>query len=107
MRAARRLGSDAVAIVKACAGALKNSSNAHKLLDAVSSDARDDLGYMLCRIHSLLRSDSIEAATKLMLLCFGSPRISQRAQLYAPPLTDALCVSCHSLGRVRIDNRIA
>jgi len=67
MRAARRLGGDAVAIVKACAGALKNSSNARKLLDAVSSDARNDPGYMLCRIHSLLRSDKVGEATKLML----------------------------------------
>jgi len=67
MRAARRAGGDAVAIVKACSGAFRNSGNARKLLDAVSSDARNDPGYMLCRIHSLLQNDGIEAATKLML----------------------------------------
>ncbi|MFZ1885987.1 MAG: lytic transglycosylase domain-containing protein [Rhodoplanes sp.] len=67
MRAARRAGGDAVAIVKACSGSFRNAGNARKLLDEVSSDARNDPGYMLCRIHSLLRSDSIEAATKLML----------------------------------------
>ena len=67
MRAARRAGGDAVAIVKACSSAFSNSGNARKLLDAVSSDARNDPGYMLCRIHSLLRNDSVDAATKVML----------------------------------------
>jgi soluble lytic murein transglycosylase len=58
MRAAKRLGDDQVAIVKACAAAEAKESNGGKLLDAVPGEARDDLGYALCRIHWLLRNDS-------------------------------------------------
>jgi soluble lytic murein transglycosylase len=57
-RAAKRLGDDQVAIVKACAAAEAKASNGGKLLDAVPESARDDLGYALCRIHWLLRNDS-------------------------------------------------
>ena len=58
MRAAKRLGGDQVAIVKACSAAEIKSANAERLLDAVPTQARDDLGYALCRIHWLLRNDS-------------------------------------------------
>jgi len=58
MRAARRLGDDQVAIVKACAAAEAKAGNGGKLLDEVPASARDDLGYALCRIHWLLRNDS-------------------------------------------------
>jgi soluble lytic murein transglycosylase len=58
MRAAKRLGDDQVAIVKACAAAEAKAANGGKLLDAVPAAARDDLGYALCRIHWLLRNDS-------------------------------------------------
>jgi soluble lytic murein transglycosylase len=57
MRAAKRVGDDQVAIVKACTAAEEKSTSGAKLLDAVSADARDDLGYALCRIHWLLRND--------------------------------------------------
>src|SRR5262249_48390666 len=57
MRAAKRLGGENVAIVKACAAALKNSGDARKLLDAVPANARADLGYTLCRIHYLVKHD--------------------------------------------------
>lgn len=67
MRAARRAGGEAVAIVKACSAAFAKAGNARKLLDDVSGEARNDPGYMLCRIHTLLKNDSIEAATKVML----------------------------------------
>jgi soluble lytic murein transglycosylase len=68
-RAAHRLGEASVAIVKACAAVEHNAGNAAKLLDAVPADARDDLGYTLCRIQSLLRrdKDGVPAATRLML----------------------------------------
>jgi soluble lytic murein transglycosylase len=58
MRAAKRLGQNQVAIVKACSAAEAKSSNAGKLLDAVPAQVRDDPGYALCRIHWLLRNDS-------------------------------------------------
>jgi soluble lytic murein transglycosylase len=58
MRAAKRLGDDQVAIVKACAAAEAKAGNGGKLLDDVPVSARDDLGYALCRIHWLLRNDS-------------------------------------------------
>lgn len=58
MRAAKRLGDDQVAIVKACTAAEAKESNGGKLLDEVPAEARDDLGYALCRIHWLLRNDS-------------------------------------------------
>ena len=58
MRAAKRVGNDQVAIVKACIAAEAKSPNGGKLLDAVPAEARNDLGYALCRIHWLLRNDS-------------------------------------------------
>jgi soluble lytic murein transglycosylase len=67
MRAARRLGDDDVAIVKACAAVNGNETKARDLLDGVASAARQDLGYTLCRIHSLARQDKIDEATRLML----------------------------------------
>ncbi len=58
MRAANRVGNDQVAIVRACTAVAQKSANAGKLLDAVPSRTRDDLGYALCRIQWLLRNDS-------------------------------------------------
>jgi soluble lytic murein transglycosylase len=58
MRAAKRLGDNQIAIVKACAAAEAKAANGGKLLDAVPAAARDDLGYALCRIHWLMRNDS-------------------------------------------------
>jgi soluble lytic murein transglycosylase len=57
-RAAKRVGSDQVAIVKACIAAEGKSHNGGALLDAVRADSRDDLGYALCRLHWLLRNDT-------------------------------------------------
>jgi soluble lytic murein transglycosylase len=67
MRVAKRLGDDQVAIVKACIAAEANSTNARKLLDAVPSEARGDLGYTLCQIHSLVHQDDLATAAKLVL----------------------------------------
>ena len=57
-RAAKRVGDDHVAIVKACTAAEAKSAKGGKLLDAVRADAREDLGYALCRVHWLLRNDT-------------------------------------------------
>src|SRR4051812_17053848 len=65
MRAARRLGSDDVAIVKACAAVAANAGKGLERLDEVASEARQDLGYQLCRIHWMMRHDRIAEATQL------------------------------------------
>jgi len=66
-RAAQRLGSDELAIVKACAAVAGSSSKALDLLDEVGTEARKDLGYTLCRFRWLARKDKIEDATHLIL----------------------------------------
>jgi soluble lytic murein transglycosylase len=58
MRAAKRVGADQVAIVKACSAAEAKSHNEGSLLKDVRADARNDLGYALCRLHWLLRNDT-------------------------------------------------
>jgi soluble lytic murein transglycosylase len=58
MRAAKRIGDDRVAIVKACSAAMAKSEKSKALLDAVPAEARGDLGYALCRTTWLLRNDS-------------------------------------------------
>jgi soluble lytic murein transglycosylase len=67
MRAARRLGDDDVAIVKACAAVMTNADKASDLLDGIASSSRQDLGYTLCRIHWMVRHDQIADAARLML----------------------------------------
>jgi soluble lytic murein transglycosylase len=67
MRAARRLGSDDLSIVKACIAVMGNETKALDKLDAVAAESRDDLGYSLCRIKWMARHDRIEDATRLML----------------------------------------
>ena len=66
-RAARRLGDDDRSIVKACAAVAANATKALDLLDAVATEARQDLGYTLCRIQWMVRRDRLEDATRLML----------------------------------------
>jgi soluble lytic murein transglycosylase len=66
-RAAKRLGSDELAIVKACAAVKGDSSKSLDLLDSVSTEARQDLGYTLCRIQWMRRKDKIEDAAHVML----------------------------------------
>jgi soluble lytic murein transglycosylase len=58
MRAAKRVGDDRVAIVKACSAAMAKSGKGGALLDAVPAQARGDLGYALCRMTWLLRNDT-------------------------------------------------
>ena len=66
-RAARQLSGDYPAIVKACAAVSANSSKAVELLDAIGTEARNDLGYTFCRINWMLRHDRLDDATRLML----------------------------------------
>jgi soluble lytic murein transglycosylase len=66
MRAAKRLGSAQVAIVKACEAAEGNSTKTEALLNAVPKQAPGDLGYALCRLHRLLAHDDVAAAVKLL-----------------------------------------
>jgi soluble lytic murein transglycosylase len=66
-RAAQRLGSEELSIVKACVAAMANETKALDRLDAVETAARQDLGYTLCRIHWMLRHDRIEDAARLTL----------------------------------------
>ena len=91
MRAAKRVGDDRVAIVKACIAAEAKSAKGGALLDAVSTEGRMDLGYVLCRLHWLMRNgapgsnlhgrivmpkEDIAAAVKLVLA--ASPEDLQR-----------------------------
>lgn len=66
-RAARQLSGDYPAIVKACAAVSADSSKAVELLDAIGTEARNDLGYTFCRINWMLRHDRLDDATRLML----------------------------------------
>jgi len=66
MRAAHRLGDDAVSIVKACSAVKGNDDKASDRLDSVSTDARQDLGYVLCRAQWLKRKDRINEAVGLI-----------------------------------------
>jgi soluble lytic murein transglycosylase len=77
MRAAKRLGNDEVAIVKACAAAEANSSKSEALLAAVSAKANRDLGFALCRLHWLVRHDDLTAAAKLVLAASSEDLRSQ------------------------------
>ena len=66
MRAAKRLGSGRVGIVKACEAAEGNSKKAQTLLGEVPNELRGDLGFVLCRTHWLLVHDDVPAAAKLL-----------------------------------------
>jgi len=66
-RAAQRLCSNELSIVKACVAAMANETKALDRLDAVETSARQDLGYTLCRIHWMLRHDRVVDATRLTL----------------------------------------
>ncbi|GGI25581.1 lytic transglycosylase domain-containing protein [Bradyrhizobium guangdongense] len=66
-RAAKRLGEDALAIVKACAAVNGKADKAKDYLDDVSADARRDLGYVLCRAQWHIQKDHIDDAAELIL----------------------------------------
>jgi len=66
-RAAQHIGSDEVAIVKACAAVRGKADKALDALDAVPTEARQDLGYKLCRIQWMLAQNKIDDAARLMM----------------------------------------
>jgi soluble lytic murein transglycosylase len=67
MRAARRLGGEEIAIVKACAAVSADARKAPDLLDGIATEARQDLGYTLCRIQWMMRHDKIADAARLAI----------------------------------------
>jgi soluble lytic murein transglycosylase len=75
LRAAKRVGSNEVAIVKACTAAEANATKAGGLLDQVPGEARRDLGYVLCRLHWLLKRDNVTGAANLVLASAGEDRL--------------------------------
>ncbi|MGY3490186.1 soluble lytic murein transglycosylase [Bradyrhizobium sp. USDA 4011] len=66
-RAAQHLGSDELAIVKACGAVRGQSSKAEDTLNDVPADARSDLGYTLCRIQWLLAKNRIDDAARVTI----------------------------------------
>ncbi|WP_407170266.1 transglycosylase SLT domain-containing protein [Bradyrhizobium sp. ORS 111] len=66
-RAAKRLGSDDLAIVKACGAVRAQSKDAEDALDDVPTDARHDLGYTLCRIQWLMAQNRIDDAARVTI----------------------------------------
>lgn len=66
-RAAKRLGEDALAIVKACAAVTGKASKARDYLEDVAAEARRDLGYVLCRAQWHLQNDRIDDAAEVIL----------------------------------------
>ena len=67
MRAAKRLGDEDVAIVKACAAVKGDSNKALAKLNDVPESARSDLGYVLCRVKWAMKKDKIVEAAKLIV----------------------------------------
>jgi peptidoglycan lytic transglycosylase len=66
-RTAKHLGSDELAIVKACAAVNGKANKAKDYLDDVPADARRDLGYTLCRAQWHLQKDHVDDATQVIL----------------------------------------
>src|SRR3974377_779717 len=66
MRAAKRLGSAQVAIVKACEAVEATSTKAKALLASGPQAAQADLGYALCRLHWLSAQNDVAAAVRLL-----------------------------------------
>jgi peptidoglycan lytic transglycosylase len=67
MRAAHRLGDDATSIVKACSAVKSNDDKSADRLDSVAGDARQDLGFVLCRAQWLLHKDQVADAARVVL----------------------------------------
>jgi soluble lytic murein transglycosylase len=67
MRAAKRLGDDYVAIVKACSAVKGDADKALGKLNDVPEEARADLGYVLCRVKWALKKEKIIEAAKMVV----------------------------------------
>jgi peptidoglycan lytic transglycosylase len=66
-RAAQRLGTDELAIVKACSAVRGKDDKAKDALDDVPAEARQDLGYTLCRIQWLIAQNKIDEAAHTII----------------------------------------
>ena len=66
-RAAQHIGSEELAIVKACAAVRGKANKALDALDAVATEARSDLGYTLCRIQWMVAQNRNDDAARLVL----------------------------------------
>ena len=75
MRAAKRLGSDAVALARARIATNHKSSNTRALLEAVPREMRGDAGYIFSRIQLLRREEKFTEAAELMM---SAPRDPNR-----------------------------
>ncbi|MFO1107843.1 MAG: lytic transglycosylase domain-containing protein [Bradyrhizobium sp.] len=67
MRAAKRLGDDYVAIVKACSAVKGDADKAISKLNDVPEETRADLGYVLCRVKWALKKDKVIEAAKAII----------------------------------------
>src|SRR5262249_45179396 len=79
MRAAKRLGDAEISIVKACEAALANGKKTKALLDSVASEADDDAGLALCRLHRLVHDNDVTGAAKAAIAAAGIPPERQDA----------------------------
>ena len=75
MRAAKRLGSNQVALAKARIAAFHKASNTGALLEAVPHELRGDAGYIFSKIQLLRRQEKFAEAAQLML---SAPRDPDR-----------------------------
>jgi len=75
MRAAKRLGSDQVALARARIASNHKSANARALLEAVPRELRGDAGYIFSRIQLLRREEKFTEAAELMM---SAPRDPNR-----------------------------
>jgi soluble lytic murein transglycosylase len=75
MRAAKRLGSDQVALARARIASNHKSSNSRALLEAVPQELRGDPGYIFSKIQQLRREEKFTEAAQLML---SAPRDPNR-----------------------------
>ena len=75
LRAAKRLGSDEVALAKARIASNHKSSNAKALLEAVPRELRGDAGYIFSQIQLLRREEKFAEAAQLMM---SAPRDPNR-----------------------------
>ena len=73
LRAARRLGSDEVALAKARIATFRKSSNTRALLEAVPRELHGDAGYIFSKIQLLRREEKFAEAAQLMLSAPKSP----------------------------------
>jgi soluble lytic murein transglycosylase len=73
LRAARRLGSDQVALARARIATYRKASNTRALLEAVPRELHGDPGYIFSKIQLLRREEKFAEAAQLMLSAPRNP----------------------------------